>query len=158
MNIQRFEFNKTSLNLIQDVNTRWNNIFLMMKRVFALKMNVINWLNREFSNFNQKRRTRDIFKKLIMIEIEWKKIKYMMNLLRSFYQWTQEIDQSRDLIIQFAFFVYNNLFDHLENQKKSASSRTYLDQRISRRRYIWRETSFLFTMNESIKNVKRFII
>jgi ribosomal protein S15P/S13E len=158
LNIQRFEFNKTSLNLIQDVNTRWNNIFLMMKRVFALKMNVINWLNREFSNFNQKRRTRDIFKKLIMIEIEWKKIKYMMNLLRSFYQWTQEIDQSRDLIIQFAFFVYNNLFDHLENQKKSASSRTYLDQRISRRRYIWRETSFLFTMNESIKNVKRFII
>jgi hypothetical protein len=38
-------------------------------------MNVINWLNREFSNFDQKRRTRDIFKKLMMIEIEWKKIK-----------------------------------------------------------------------------------
>jgi ribosomal protein S15P/S13E len=121
-------------------------------------MNVINWLSREFSNFDQKRRTRDIFKKLMMIEVEWKEIKYMMNFLRSFYQWTQKIDQSRDLIIQFAFIAYNNLFDHLENQKKNASSRTYLDQKILRRRYIWRETSFLFTMNESMKNVKRFII
>ncbi len=118
LNIQRFESNKTSLNFIQDVNTRWNNIFLMMKRAFALKMNVINWLSREFSNLDQKRRTREIFKKLMMIEIEWKEAKYMMNFLRSFYQWTQKIDQSRDLIIQLAFTVYNSLFDHLENQKK----------------------------------------
>ncbi len=62
--------------------------------------------------------TRYIFKKLMMIEIEWKKVKYMMNFLRLFYQWTQEINQSRDFIIQFAFIAYNNLFDHLENQKK----------------------------------------
>ncbi len=118
MNIQRFESNKTFLNLIQNVNTRWNNTFLMMKRIFALKMNVINWLNREFSNSDQKRRTRDIFKKLMMIEIEWKEVKYMMNFLRSFYQWTQRIDQSRNLIIQLAFTAYNNLFDHFENQKR----------------------------------------
>ncbi len=118
LNIQRLESNKTFLNLIQDVNTRWNNTFLMMKRAFALKMNVTNWLNREFSNSDQKRRTRDIFKKLMMIEVEWKKIKYMMNLLRSFYQWTQKIDQSRDFIIQLAFTAYNSLFDHLENQKR----------------------------------------
>jgi hypothetical protein len=90
----------------------------MMKRALVLKMNVINWLSREFSNSDQKRRTRDIFKKLMMIEVEWKEVKYMMNLLRSFYQWTQEIDQSRDLIIQFAFTAYNSLFDHLENQKR----------------------------------------
>jgi hypothetical protein len=118
LNIQRFESNKTSLNLIQNVNTRWNNTFLMMKRAFALKINVINWLNREFFNSDQKRRTRDIFKKLMMIEIEWKEIKYMMNFLRSFYQWTQKIDQSRDFIIQFVFTAYNSFFDHLENQKK----------------------------------------
>ncbi len=118
LNIQQFELNKTFLNLIQDVNTRWNNTFSMMKRAFAQKINVNNWLSHEFSNSDQKRRTRDIFKNLIMIVVEWKEIKYIMNFIRSFYQWIKEIDQLRNLIIQLAFIVYNNLFNNLENQKR----------------------------------------
>jgi hypothetical protein len=122
LNIQRFEINKTSLNLIQDVSIRWNSIFLMMKRALVLKVDVTNWLSRESSNFSINRRTRSIFKSLIMIEKEWREVTYMIDLLKSFYQWTQEIEQSRDLTIHYAFTAYNSLFDHLKNQRKKCAN------------------------------------
>jgi hypothetical protein len=42
---------------------------------------------------------------------------YMINLLRFFHDWTQEIDKTRNAIVNFVFSAYNNLFDHLKNQK-----------------------------------------
>jgi hypothetical protein len=42
---------------------------------------------------------------------------YMIKLLRSFHDWTQRINKTRDSTIHFVFFAYNSLFDHLKNQR-----------------------------------------
>jgi hypothetical protein len=117
--IQRSKKRKTSFNLIQNVKTRWNNTFCMMKRVLCLKMNISNWLCQQTfdSNIHTKKRQREDLRKLCMSEQEWKKIAYMIKLLRSFHDWTQKINKTRNAIVNFVFFAYNSLFDHLKNQK-----------------------------------------
>jgi hypothetical protein len=41
----------------------------------------------------------------------------MIKLLRSFHDWTQKINKTRDATVNFVFFAYNSLFDHLKDQK-----------------------------------------
>jgi hypothetical protein len=117
--IQRSKEHRTSFNLIQNVKTRWDNTFCMMKRALCLKMNISNWLNHQTFDFNihTKKKQREDLRKLYMSEQEWKKIAYMINLLRSFHDWIQRINKTRDAIINFVFSTYNNLFDHFEDQK-----------------------------------------
>jgi hypothetical protein len=55
--------------------------------------------------------------KLYMSDQEWKKMTYMIELLRSFHDWTQRIDKTRDSTVHFVFSAYNSLFDHLKNQR-----------------------------------------
>ncbi len=115
--IQRSKKHRTSLNLIQNVKTRWDSTFCMMKRALCLKMNISNWLNYQTFDFNihTKKKQRENLRKLCMSEQKWKKIAYMINLLRSFHDWTQKINKIRDAIVNCVFSTYNNLFDHLEN-------------------------------------------
>jgi hypothetical protein len=117
--IQRSKEHRISFNLIQNVKTRWDNTFYMMKRALCLKMNISNWLNHQTFDFNihTKKKQRENLRKLCMSEQEWKEIAYMINLLRSFHDWTQRINKTRDATVNFVFSTYNNLFDHLENQK-----------------------------------------
>ncbi len=113
--IQRSRKHKTSFNLIQNVKTRWNNTFCMMKRALCLKMNISNWLNHQTFDFNihTKKRQREDLRKLCMSEQEWKKIAYMIDLLRSFHDWIQKINKTRDVTVNLVFSTYNSLFDHL---------------------------------------------
>jgi hypothetical protein len=117
--IQRSKKHRTSFNLIQNVKTKWDNTFCMMKRALCLKMNISNWLNHQTfdSNIHTKKKQRKDLRKLCMSEQEWKKVAYMINLLRFFHDWTQEINKTRDAIVNFVFSAYNNLFDHLKDQK-----------------------------------------
>jgi hypothetical protein len=117
--IQRSREHRTFLNLIQNVKTRWNSTFCMMKRVLCLKMNISNWLNHQTfdSNIHTKKKQREDLRKLCMNEQEWKKIAYMINLLCLFHDWTQQINKTRNAIVNFVFSAYNNLFDHLKDQK-----------------------------------------
>jgi hypothetical protein len=91
----------------------------MMKRVLCLKINILNWLCQQTfnSNIHTKKKQREDLRKLCMSEQEWKKIAYMIKLLRSFHDWTQRINKTRDTIVNLVFFAYNNLFDHLKDQK-----------------------------------------
>jgi hypothetical protein len=119
LTIQRFNVHRTFLNLIQNVRIKWDNTFCMIKRALCLRVNISNWLNHQTSDLNTyiKKKQRQDLKKLCMSEQEWKEVTYMMNLLRSFHDWTQTIDKTRDATIHLIFSAYNNLFDHLENQK-----------------------------------------
>jgi hypothetical protein len=91
----------------------------MMKRALCLKMNISNWLCQQTSdsNIHTKKRQRENLRKLCMSEQEWKKVVYMIKLLRSFHDWTQRINKTRDAIVNLVFFAYNSLFDHLKDQK-----------------------------------------
>jgi hypothetical protein len=117
--IQRSKEHRTSLNLIQNVKTRWDNTFCMMKRALCLKMNISNWLNHQTfdSNIHTKKKQREDLRKLCMSEQEWKKVAYMIDLLSFFHDWTQEINKTRNATVNLVFSAYNNLFDHLKNQK-----------------------------------------
>jgi hypothetical protein len=117
--IQRSKERKTSFNLIQNVKTRWNSTFCMMKRALCLKVNISNWLCQQTfdSNIHTKKRQREDLRKLCMSEQEWKKVAYIIKLLRSFHDWTQRINKTRDAIVNLVFFAYNSLFDHLKDQK-----------------------------------------
>jgi hypothetical protein len=117
--IQRSKERKTFLNLIQNVKIRWNNTFCMMKRVLCLRMNILNWLCQQTSdsNIHTKKKQREDLRKLCMSEQEWKKVAYMIKLLRSFYDWTQRINKTRNATVNLVFFAYNSLFDHLKDQK-----------------------------------------
>jgi hypothetical protein len=117
--IQRLKKHRTFLNLIQNVKIRWNNTFCVMKRVLCLKMNISNSLCHQTfdANNHMKKKQRKDLRKLCMSEQEWKKIIYMIKLFCSFHDWIQEINKTRNAIVNFVFFAYNNLFDHLENEK-----------------------------------------
>jgi hypothetical protein len=90
-----------------------------MKRALCLKMNISNWLNHQTfdSNIHTKKKQRKDLRKLCMSEQEWKKIAYMINLLRFFHDWIQEINKTRNAIVNLVFSAYNNLFDHLKDEK-----------------------------------------
>ncbi len=46
----------------------------------------------------------------------------MIDLLRSFYDWTLVIDRIRETIIHFVFVTYITLFDHVKNQRTKQCS------------------------------------
>jgi hypothetical protein len=46
----------------------------------------------------------------------------MIDLLRSFYDWTLVIDRIRKTIIHLIFVTYNTLFDHLKDQRTKQCS------------------------------------
>ncbi len=69
------------------------------------------------SNIHTKKRQREDLHKLCMSEQKWKKIAYMIKLLRSFHDETQRINKTRNATVNLVFFAYNNLFDYLKNQK-----------------------------------------
>lgn len=116
MTIQKSFSNQISISFIQDVKTRWNNIYDMMKRALRFKMNIHIWLTKTISKTNtMNRRNKKLFQKFLLSKEEWNHIKYLMNLLCSFRLCTKMIDKSQDFIIHLTFTVYNKLFDHLKN-------------------------------------------
>ena len=46
--------------------------------------------------------------------MDWKKLKYLIILLRPFVEYTSLIGNTRDVTINYTWNVYNALFDHLD--------------------------------------------
>jgi hypothetical protein len=90
-----------------------------MKRALCLKVNISNWLSHQIfdSNTQIKKKQREDLRKFCMNEQKWKKVAYMIKLLRSFHDWTQKINKTRDVIVHLVFSAYNSLFDQLKDQK-----------------------------------------
>jgi hypothetical protein len=92
--------------MIQNVRTRWNNIFEMLKRTHLLRDTIEEWL------------THTVVLKLQCLKLttsEWKQIETIIDILRSFQQITNFLDSSTQSTIHIAWIVYNTMHAHLKN-------------------------------------------
>jgi hypothetical protein len=92
--------------MIQDVRTRWNSIFEMLKRTHFLRDTIEEWL------------THTVVLKLQCLKLtasEWKQIETIIDILRSFQQITNSLDSSTQSAIHIAWIVYNIMHAHLKN-------------------------------------------
>jgi hypothetical protein len=87
---------------IQDVRTRWNSTFLMLRRARRLS-SVFNKYCIEHDQPQFKLNTE-----------EWRQIDYLLHITQPFYKWTTGLSKIKDVTIHNVFRVYNKLFDHLE--------------------------------------------
>ena len=69
-----------------------------------------NWLDEQVS-------VEPSLKCLALLNMDWKKLKYLIILLRSFADYTSLIGNTRDATINHTWNVYNALFDYLDMTK-----------------------------------------
>jgi hypothetical protein len=87
---------------IQDVKTRWNSTYLMLKRAKRLQ-SVFN----EFPSHGN-------CPKLRLSQEEWRQIEYLLCLTQPFFKFTTALSKTKDVTIHSIFILYNRLFDHLD--------------------------------------------
>jgi hypothetical protein len=102
---------------IQDVKTRWNSTFLMLRRAKRL---------REF--FTLFCEEYDC-KEMLLDKEEWRQIDYLLCLTEPFFEYTQALSKTRDVTAHLVFRVYNALFEHLEQSMKQ----------LQRKRVLWKK-------------------
>ena len=101
---------KEKLSMIQDVKTWWNSTVDMLMHAIYMRRFIEAFLDQESQNNNQK------LKKLCLDQAEWKQVHYAISILRPFQAWTLVLGQTQGTTIHLAFLVYNELFNHLEDQ------------------------------------------
>jgi len=91
---------------IQDVKTRWNSTFLMLRR--AKRLRVI------FAPFCAEYDRED----LLLNDEEWRQIDYLLYITEPFFDYTTQLSKTRDVTAHYVFKIYNKLFEHLEQSMK----------------------------------------
>jgi hypothetical protein len=87
---------------IQDVRTRWNSTFLMLRRAKRLSSAYDKYcIEHDQSQFKLNKE-------------EWRQIDYLLNITHPFYKWTTGLSKIKDVTVHNVFRVYNKLFDHFE--------------------------------------------
>ncbi|KAJ5253812.1 uncharacterized protein N7525_007394 [Penicillium rubens] len=87
---------------IQDVRTRWNSTFLMLRRAKRLQP-----IFDEFcSHYGHPH--------LMLDREEWRQIDYLLYLTKPFFEFTTALSQTKDATIHSVFGIYSQLFNHLE--------------------------------------------
>lgn len=87
---------------IQDVKTRWNSTFLMLRRAKRLQ----SIFDKFCKHYDQ-----DHF---ALGAEEWRQVEYLLWITQPFFKFTSLLSQTRDVSIHLVFSIYNKLFDHLE--------------------------------------------
>jgi hypothetical protein len=103
---------KRLLRLKRDIGIRWNSTYDMIVRAIRLRIPIKSWLEAQIikeTNLDQ----------LELTQTDWKKLKYLVALLRPFAEYTHLLGNTKDTTINHTWNVYNSLFDHLDavNQK-----------------------------------------
>ena len=95
------------LRMVGDIPIRWNSTYDMILRAMRLRFPLRNWLDEQVSQEPD-------LERLALSNIDWKKLKYLIILLRPFAEYTSLIGNTRDVTINHTWNVYNALFDHLD--------------------------------------------
>jgi hypothetical protein len=108
----RYENSKNSkrLILILDVTTRWNSQYNMLIKFQDLRSTIQWWLSRENAAYS-------IF---FFQEMKWTQVKYLIQLLKLIKNVINYLSQIKTITIHKIWKIYDNLFNHLKNQKKEA--------------------------------------
>lgn len=87
---------------LQDVKTRWNSTFLMLRRAKRLRS--------IFKPFCDEYERAD----MVLNNDEWRQVDYLLFLTQPFFDFTVELSKTRDATTHHVFLIYNKLFEHLE--------------------------------------------
>ncbi|KAJ5152519.1 hypothetical protein N7492_009799 [Penicillium capsulatum] len=91
---------------IQDVRTRWNSTFLMLRRAKRLRG--------IFAPFC----TEYDCEEMLLQDEEWRQVDYLLCITEPFYDYTTQLSKTRDITAHYMFKIYNKLFEHLEQSMK----------------------------------------
>jgi hypothetical protein len=91
---------------IQDVRTRWNSTFLMLRRAKRLRA-IFPAFCAEYD-----------CEEMLLTDEEWRQIDYLLYLTEPFFEYTTELSKTRDVTTHLIFKVWNALFEHLEKSMK----------------------------------------
>lgn len=92
----------TKLTPLQDVKTRWNTTFLMLRRAKRLQS--------FFQPFCDEYERPD----MVLDDEEWRQVDYLLYITQPFFDFTVELSKTRDATTHHVFLIYNKLFEHLE--------------------------------------------
>ncbi|KAJ5873691.1 uncharacterized protein N7529_002121 [Penicillium soppii] len=121
-----FQTQKVKLVPIQDVKTRWNSTFLILRRAKRLQ-SFFNPFCEEYARLD-----------LLPDAEEWRQIDYLLYITEPFFDFTLQLSKTRDITAYYTFKIYNKLFEHLEKSTKQ----------LRRKRVLWK-TEMLDTLTVS---------
>lgn len=90
---------------IQDVRTRWNSTFLMLRRAKRLQS--------AFDDFCVQFNLTD----MRMDGDEWRQVDYLLSITYPFFKFTSSLSATTDVTIHNVFGIYNALFTHIDKAK-----------------------------------------
>ena len=93
--------------MVGDISIRWNSTYDMILRAMRLRIPLRNWLDEQVL-------VEPGLERLALSNMDWKKLKYLIILLRPFADYTSLIGNMRDATINHTWNVYNTLFDYLD--------------------------------------------
>ena len=93
---------------MQDVAIRWNSQYDMLFRFVELKSAIQWWIDRESAAYEV----------LLLNEMKWNQVKFLLQFLKSIKKITIYISQTKSVLVHKIESIYNQLFNHLESQKK----------------------------------------
>jgi hypothetical protein len=146
---------------IQDVRTRWNSTFLMLRRAKRLR-SIFAPFCAEYD-----------CEEMLLQDEEWRQVDYLLCITEPFFNYTTQLSKTRDVTAHYVFKIYNKLFEHLEQsmkqlQRKRApwkqqmlhaleASRTKLDEYYSQTDYIPGHIYAVSTMLAPVNKFKFFL-
>jgi len=102
---------------IQDVRTRWNSTFLMLRRAKRLRP-IFTLFCTEYD-----------CEEMLLYEEEWRQVDYLLYITEPFFDYTTQLSKTRDITAHYVFKIYNKLFEHLERSMTQ----------LRRKRVLWKK-------------------
>lgn len=88
---------------IQDVRTRWNSTFLMLRRARRLQ-SIFERFCSEYNGTHQ----------FQLDDEEWRQINYFLYLTQPFFHFKTMLSTTKNVTVHTMFNIYNRIFIHFE--------------------------------------------